>query len=89
MSNETAEIGHNSVAGDRIKAFIERVERLEEEKKSIAEDIKEVYAEAKGVGFDVKTIKTIVKMRKIEEQKRAEEQALLETYMNAIQMSFV
>ena len=89
MSNETAEIGHNSVAGDRIKAFIERVERLEEEKKSIAEDIKEVYAEAKGVGFDVKTIKTIVKMRKIEEQKRAEEQALLETYMNAIQMSFI
>lgn len=68
----------------RLLSFIERVERMTEEKQAIVDDIKEIYAEAKGVGFDVKTIKLIVKLRKLDSEKRAEVQGLLETYANAI-----
>lgn len=90
--DETPGIGHNSdgaddiggVAGSRLKAFIERVERLEEEKSALAEDIKEVYAEAKGVGFDAKTMRKIVRMRKMDAEKRREEEELLELYCTAI-----
>ncbi|HCQ71529.1 MAG: hypothetical protein CL570_06270 [Alphaproteobacteria bacterium] len=74
------------VAGQRLKAFIDRVERLEEEKKALAEDIKEVYAEAKGVGFDAKTIRKIVSLRKMEPEKRNEEEELLDLYKTAIGM---
>lgn len=90
---KTPGIGHNSgdegediggVAGKRLKSFIERVERLEKEKSVIAEDIKEVYAEAKGVGFDVKTVRKIVRMRKMDAEKRREEEELLELYCAAI-----
>lgn len=78
--------GHNSggIAGDRLKSFIERVERMEEEKAELAQDIKEIYAEAKGAGFDTKTIRRIVKIRKQDREKRQEEQHLLETYCAAI-----
>lgn len=71
---------------ERIKSIIERVERLEEEKAAIAEDIKEIYAEAKGSGFDVKALKKIVKIRKMDEQKRREEEEILEIYLSAIGM---
>lgn len=77
--------GHNSGAA-RLKAFIERIERLEEEKAALGDDIKDIYAEAKGVGFDVKTTRALIRLRKKEADKRAEEQMLLETYANAIQM---
>lgn len=73
-------------AKDQLKAIIERVERLEEEKKNIADDIKDVYAEAKGNGFDVMALKTIVKLRKIDANERAQGEAILETYMQAIGM---
>jgi len=71
---------------DQLKAFIERVERLEEEKKAIADDIKDVYAEAKGSGFDVKALRTIVRMRKQDPDERREEETILETYMHALGM---
>lgn len=74
----------NGVAGERIKAFIERVERLSEEKTALAEDIKEIYAEAKSAGFEIKILKRIIALRKIEAQKRQEESELLELYMSAI-----
>lgn len=77
----------DGVAGQRLKAFIERVERLEEEKAALAEDIKEVYGEAKAVGFDVKTIRKVIRLRKMEAEKRQEEEHLLELYKAAIGMA--
>ena len=67
---KSAESGHNSesVAAERIKSFVSRIERMEEEKKGISDDIKDIYAEIKGIGLDVKTIKKLVKLRKIETQ---------------------
>lgn len=83
-SNGTSDVG--GVAGERLKSFIERVERLEEEKAELAEDIKEVMAEAKAVGFDVKTIRKIIRLRKMDTEKRREEDELLELYKAAIGM---
>jgi uncharacterized protein (UPF0335 family) len=74
------------IAGERLKSFIERIERLEEEKKALAEDIKEVFAEAKGVGFDVKTMRQIVKLRKMDQDDLDEQEALLDTYKRALGM---
>lgn len=74
------------VAGERLRAFVERVERLEEEKTALMEDIKEIYGEAKAVGFDVKTLRKIVSLRKMETEKRREEDELLELYKSAIGM---
>jgi len=88
-----AGIGHNSdddtadvggVAGKRLKSFLDRIERLEEEKKGLADDIKDIYMEAKGVGFDVKTMRKILKLRKMDTEKRREEEELLELYKAAI-----
>ena len=75
-----------SFAKDQLKAFIERIERLEEEKKTIADDIRDVYAEAKGNGFDVKALRTIVRLRKQDADERKEHEAVLETYMHALGM---
>lgn len=77
----------DGVAGQRLKAFIERIERLEEEKTALMEDIKEVYAEAKAVGFDTKTIRKVVRLRKMETEKRREEEQLLELYKSAVGMA--
>jgi len=73
-------------AKDHLKAFVERVERLEEEKKAIADDIRDVYAEAKANGFDVKALRAIVRLRKIDVEERREQEAVLETYMHALGM---
>ena len=70
-------------------SFIERIERMTEEKLALQNDIKEIYSEAKGTGFDVKTLKLIIKLRKLDSDKRAEAQALLETYANAIGLEHV
>jgi len=75
-----------TVAADHLRAFIERIERLEEEKRTIADDIKDIYAEAKGTGFDTKAIRTIVKLRKKDQAEREEEEAILDTYMAALGM---
>ncbi len=82
---ETADVG--GVAGKRLRSFLERIERLEEEKTGLAEDMKEIYAEAKGVGFDVKTMRRILKLRKMEPEKRREQDELLQLYMSAIGMA--
>ena len=73
-------------AKDQLKAFVERVERLEEEKKAIADDIRDVYAEAKGNGFDTKALRTVVRLRKQDKQEREEHEAILDTYMQALGM---
>ena len=67
-------------AKDHLKAFVERIERLEEEKKALADDIRDVYGEAKATGFDVKALRTIIKMRKEDTDERKEHEAILETY---------
>ncbi len=82
--DEARDVG--GVAGKRLRSFIERIERLEEEKAALAEDVKEVYAEAKGTGFDVKTLRQIIKLRKVEVEKRREADELLELYKAAIGM---
>ena len=79
--------GATGVTGERLRSIIERIERLEEEKKALSEDIKEVFAEAKGDGFDVKTIRQIIKIRKMDQNDRAEQEALLDTYMSALGMA--
>ena len=73
-------------AKDQLKALVERIEHLEEEKKAIADDIKDVYAEAKGNGYDVKALRKIIRLRKQDKNERAEEEAILETYMHALGM---
>ena len=79
--------GHNSgVSHDQLRSVIERIERLEEEKAATSADIKEVYAEAKGNGFDTKTIRQLVRIRKQDASERQEAEALLELYMNALGM---
>jgi uncharacterized protein (UPF0335 family) len=92
MSEPT--IGHNSEAEsavtkfskDQLRSVIERIERMEEEKKVIADDIRDIYAEAKGNGYDVKALRTIVRMRKQDPNERAEAETVLETYMHALGM---
>lgn len=76
----------DATTNNQLKAFVERIERLEEEKKALADDIKEVYGEAKGSGFDTKIIRKIVALRKKDDAERREEEALLETYMEALGM---
>ena len=73
-------------AKDQLKAIIERIERLEEEKKTISDDIRDVYAEAKGNGYEVKALRTIVRMRKQDADERREHETILETYLQALGM---
>lgn len=94
--SEEGNAGHNAqtknvggVTGQRLNAFLERIERLEEEKAGLAEDIKEVFSEAKGTGFDVKTMRRIIKLRKMSVEKRREEEELLDLYAAAIGMQGV
>jgi uncharacterized protein (UPF0335 family) len=74
----------DTVAADQLRLFIERIERLEEEKKGIADDVKDVYLELKANGYDVKTVRTIVRLRRMEKNARQEADALLETYRAAL-----
>lgn len=75
-----------NVAASELRQFIERIERLEEEKQTIADDIKDVFGEAKGRGYDTKAMKTIIRLRKKDRDERMEEEAILQTYMNALGM---
>jgi uncharacterized protein (UPF0335 family) len=88
IDGKAQETEGTTVAGQRLKSFIERIERLEEEKNALSDDIKEVFAEAKGVGFDVKIMRKLLRLRKMDQEKRAEEQSLLETYAVAIGMQY-
>lgn len=82
--NKSGDVG--GVAADQLRTIIDRIERLEEEKKALSEDIKDVYAEAKGNGFDVKIIKKIISMRKRDRNELDEEETMLEIYMRALGM---
>lgn len=81
MSNATDE-----VAQDQLRSFVERIERLEEEKKTIADDIKDVYAEAKGNGFDTKVLRKVISLRKQDAQERQEQEAIMDLYLQALGM---
>lgn len=76
----------SAFAKDRLRSFVERIERLEEEKKALSDDIKEVYAEAKGEGFDVKIMRQIVRLRKMDKADYQEAEAMLELYKRALDM---
>lgn len=78
--------GDNGIDGDHLQAFIERIEKLDEEKKAISDDTRDVYAEAKGTGFDPKMIRKIVSMRKLDKHKRQEEAEILDLYLAALGM---
>lgn len=81
-----AQAGHNSVAADQLKAIVERIERLEEEKKTISDDIRDVYVESKSNGMDVKALRTIVRLRKLSPDDREHQEAILDTYKQALGM---
>ena len=80
-----AEVG--GIAGDRLRSFIERIERLEEEKAGLAADIRDIFAEAKGAGFDTKVMRQVLKLRRMEKADRQEQEELIELYMAAIGMA--
>ena len=82
-----ADIAETGVAAEELKQFIERIERLEEEKAGISGDIKDVFAELKGRGFDVKAVRQILRIRKKDHAERQEEEAILELYMQALGMA--
>lgn len=79
-----ADVG--GIAGERLRSFIQRIERLEEEKKTISDDIRDVFAEAKSNGFDPKIMRQVLRLRKMESAERQEQDALLETYLAALGM---
>lgn len=83
ITNETAQ----TVAAGQLRSFIERIERLEEDKKTVADDIKEVYAEMKGTGFDTKAVRTLIRLRKKDQAERQEEEAILDLYKAALGMA--
>ena len=85
MADEITETSQTVAAG-QLRAFIERIERLEEEKKTIADDIKEVFAEMKGTGFDTKAVRKIIRLRKQDQAERQEAEAILDLYMAALGM---
>ncbi len=74
------------VSAERLRAFVQRIERLEEEKGALAGDIREVYSEAKGTGYDVKVLRQVIRLRKMDKTDRAEQEAVLDTYMRALEM---
>lgn len=77
----------NAVNGGHLRSFIERIEKLEEEKRAISDDIKDVYGEAKGTGFDIKVMRKIVSLRRQDKSKRQEEAEILDLYLNALGMA--
>ncbi len=87
MADDITSESAQTVAAGQLRAFIERIERLEEEKQTIADDIKEVYAEMKGTGFDVKAVRTIVRLRKKDQSERQEEEAMIDLYKAALGMA--
>jgi len=87
MTTEDAINEQETVAAGQLRAFIERVERLEEEKETISDDIKDVYGEMKGVGFDTKAVRTIIRLRKKDQATRQEEEAMLDLYKTALGMA--
>src|SRR5215475_4002198 len=86
IKSEPNEATTTRFAKDQLKAIVERIEHLEEEKKAISDDIRDVYAEAKGNGYDVRALRTVIRLRKQDKDERAEQEAILETYLHALGM---
>jgi len=87
VDNNQDDAAGKAIAVDQLRSFIERIERLEEEKKTISDDIKEVYTELKGNGFDAKAVKEIIRLRKKEDVERQEEEGVIQLYKDALGMS--
>lgn len=87
MADDDNDFSTVQVAADQLRTIVERIERLDEEKREVAEQIKEVYLEAKGNGFDTKTLRKIVALRKKDPNERSEEEAMLDLYMHALGMT--
>jgi uncharacterized protein (UPF0335 family) len=85
-NSKSPEITIGNVAGGQLRSFVERVERLNKEKKSIADDIKEVFGEAKAMGYDTKTIRKVINIRKQDQNERMEQEAVLDTYLAVLGM---
>jgi len=79
-------VAKSGFAKEHLRSFIERIERLEEEKKALADDIREVYSEAKGTGFDTKVMRQVIRLRKMESADRQEQEAMLDLYLGALGM---
>ena len=86
MSPSSKDNIDGAISSDRLRSFVKRVEKLEEDRAAVGEDLKEVYAEAKGTGFDTKIIRQLVRLRKMQIEKRREQEQLLELYKSAIGM---
>lgn len=86
MTDDVGGDSSQTIAVGQLRAFIERIERLEEEKKTVRDDIKEVFAELKGSGFDTKAVRTIIRLRKKEDHERQEEEAMVQLYADALGM---
>jgi uncharacterized protein (UPF0335 family) len=86
LDTKDYEMAKSGFVKDQLKSFVERVERLEEEKKTLADDIREVYSEARGIGFDTKIMRQVIRLRKMETADRQEQEATLDLYMNALGM---
>lgn len=86
MSNETVPSGATTIAQGQLRSFVERIERLDEERSALSADIKEIYAEAKGNGFDTKTLRKVVSLRKKDTAERQEEESMLDLYLHALGM---
>lgn len=84
--SERREAQKTRFAKDQLKAFVERIERLEEEKKTISDDIKDVYGESKANGFDTKALRAVIRLRKLDPQERSEQSMILDTYLSALGM---
>ena len=84
--DDSAEQAQTKFGRDQLKAFVERIERLEEEKKTISDDIRDVYAESKAMGYDTKALRAVIRLRKQDANERAEHEAILDTYLNALGM---
>lgn len=87
MADGNTPVNNGGVARDQLRSIVERIERLEEEKAALANDIKEVYAEAKANGFDTKTLRQVVRIRKQDKAERQEQEAILELYLSALGMA--
>jgi uncharacterized protein (UPF0335 family) len=79
-------VAKSGFAKEHLRSFVERIERLEEEKKALADDIREVYSEAKGTGFDTKVMRQVIRLRKMESADRQEQEAMLDLYLSALGM---
>lgn len=86
VMTEAPEVGHNSIAANELRSFVERVERLEEDRRQIGEDIKDVFTEMKGRGYDPRVVKALIKLRRGDKDEQAEFYAVLQTYANALGM---